>query len=221
MSKISLEPNASGAGTFTLAAPNSNTNRTLTLPDESGTIFSDGTGVPGSAVTGQLASSNMPAGSVIQVVTKTINTLLVLSDTTYADIPGFDITMTLNDANNKVLLFTHFGMLVGGEDANNNSTQLRYTRNGSAFSVGVSSGIRVQGSSVVSGHRAHINNAHGFQHDLNVVDDNPGSTNVTYKVQHRNEQGNLYLNRTQRFDDDDRPHFGTFSSTMIAMEIVT
>ena len=38
MSKISLEPNASGAGTFTLAAPNSNTNRTLTLPDESGTV---------------------------------------------------------------------------------------------------------------------------------------------------------------------------------------
>ena len=38
MSKISLEPNASGAGTFTLAAPNSNTNRTLTLPDASGTL---------------------------------------------------------------------------------------------------------------------------------------------------------------------------------------
>ena len=38
MSKISLEPNASGAGTFTLAAPNSNTNRTLTLPDASGTV---------------------------------------------------------------------------------------------------------------------------------------------------------------------------------------
>ena len=41
MSKISLEPNDSGAGTFTLAAPNSNTNRTLTLPDEAGTILSD------------------------------------------------------------------------------------------------------------------------------------------------------------------------------------
>ena len=38
MSKISLQPNASGAGTFTLAAPDSNTNRTLTLPDETGTV---------------------------------------------------------------------------------------------------------------------------------------------------------------------------------------
>ena len=39
MSKISLQPNASGTGTFTLAAPNSNTNRTLTLPDVSGTVL--------------------------------------------------------------------------------------------------------------------------------------------------------------------------------------
>jgi len=38
MSKIALKPNDSGTGTFTLEAPNSNTNRTLTLPDEDGTV---------------------------------------------------------------------------------------------------------------------------------------------------------------------------------------
>ena len=38
MSKIALTPNASGSGTFTIAAPNSNTDRTLTLPDSAGTI---------------------------------------------------------------------------------------------------------------------------------------------------------------------------------------
>ena len=41
MSKIALTPNASGTGTFTIAAPNSNTNRTLTLPDATGILFSD------------------------------------------------------------------------------------------------------------------------------------------------------------------------------------
>jgi hypothetical protein len=40
MSKIALEPNASGTGTFSIASPNSNSNRTLTLPDATGTIFS-------------------------------------------------------------------------------------------------------------------------------------------------------------------------------------
>ena len=39
MSKIALTPNASGSGTFTIAAPNSNTDRTLTLPDEAGTVL--------------------------------------------------------------------------------------------------------------------------------------------------------------------------------------
>ena len=41
MSKINLTPNASGTGVFTIASPNSNTNRTLNLPDESGTIVSE------------------------------------------------------------------------------------------------------------------------------------------------------------------------------------
>jgi len=41
MSKISLQPNDSGTGTFTLAAPDSNTNRTLTLPDADGTVATE------------------------------------------------------------------------------------------------------------------------------------------------------------------------------------
>ena len=39
MSKITLTPNASGAGTFTIASPNGGTNRTLTLPDSDGTLL--------------------------------------------------------------------------------------------------------------------------------------------------------------------------------------
>jgi hypothetical protein len=38
MSKITLAPNASGSGTLTIAAPNTNTDRTLTLPDATGTV---------------------------------------------------------------------------------------------------------------------------------------------------------------------------------------
>jgi len=40
MSKIALTPNVSGTGTLTIAAPNTSTDRTLTLPDETGTIIS-------------------------------------------------------------------------------------------------------------------------------------------------------------------------------------
>ena len=42
MSSIKLESNASGTGIFTIASPNSNTNRTLTLPDSTGTVVVTG-----------------------------------------------------------------------------------------------------------------------------------------------------------------------------------
>jgi hypothetical protein len=39
MSRITLAPNASGTGTLTVAAPNTNTDRTITLPDATGTAI--------------------------------------------------------------------------------------------------------------------------------------------------------------------------------------
>jgi hypothetical protein len=38
MSLVKIEGNASGTGVFTVASPNSNTDRTLTLPDNTGTV---------------------------------------------------------------------------------------------------------------------------------------------------------------------------------------
>ena len=52
MSKIALTPNASGTGTLTIAAPNTNTDRTLTLPDATGTVNISG------------LANEVPAGSV-------------------------------------------------------------------------------------------------------------------------------------------------------------
>jgi hypothetical protein len=51
MSKISLAPDASGTGIFTIASPNSNTNRTLTLPDDTGTIVTNSGNQAGSFTT--------------------------------------------------------------------------------------------------------------------------------------------------------------------------
>lgn len=47
MSKVALSGSALGTGTFTIASPNSNTDRTLSLPDATGTILTTATpGVP-------------------------------------------------------------------------------------------------------------------------------------------------------------------------------
>jgi hypothetical protein len=58
MSKVQLQGNVSGTGVFTIASPNSNTDRTLTLPDVSGTIQTTGAAI---------ARSQLPAGSILQV----------------------------------------------------------------------------------------------------------------------------------------------------------
>ena len=62
MSKIALSGNASGTGTFTIASPNSNTDRTLSLPDASGTV--QVSGQPISGTTGTF-SGNVTLGSSV------------------------------------------------------------------------------------------------------------------------------------------------------------
>ena len=47
MSKVALSGNASGTGTFTIASPNGNTDRTLNLPDASGTVQVSGNPISG------------------------------------------------------------------------------------------------------------------------------------------------------------------------------
>jgi hypothetical protein len=61
MSKIALASDPSGTGTFTIASPNSNTNRTLTLPDTSGEVFNQGN------IVGTVSqSSGVPTGAIIE-----------------------------------------------------------------------------------------------------------------------------------------------------------
>lgn len=62
MSKIALSGNASGTGTLTIAAPNTSTDRTLTLPDNTGTVISTGsTAVVTNAMLAAGVAGNGPA----------------------------------------------------------------------------------------------------------------------------------------------------------------
>jgi hypothetical protein len=59
MSNVKIEGNASGTGTFTIAAPNSNTDRTFNLPDEAGTVLTSASDVAASALTGDIAAARI------------------------------------------------------------------------------------------------------------------------------------------------------------------
>jgi hypothetical protein len=42
MSNIAITPNSSGTGTISITAPNTNTNRTIALPDVAGNVVTTG-----------------------------------------------------------------------------------------------------------------------------------------------------------------------------------
>jgi hypothetical protein len=101
MSKVAIIGNASGTGVFTVASPNSNVDRVLTLPDETGTVITTA-GVPTSA---------MPAGSVIQVVQ--------VYSTTQVSVSGTNVSIGLSkaitvQANSKVLVMSNYGWFNDG-----------------------------------------------------------------------------------------------------------
>ena len=52
MSKVVIAGDASGTGTFTISAPNGNTDRTLVLPDEAGTVLTSASSISSTQVSG-------------------------------------------------------------------------------------------------------------------------------------------------------------------------
>lgn len=69
MSSVAISGNASGAGVFTVAAPNSASSFTLTLPTNTGTFIT-------TASTGQvIPKAALPTGSVLQVATSATGAL--------------------------------------------------------------------------------------------------------------------------------------------------
>ena len=112
MSNIVLQPNASGTGSITIATPNTNTDRTLNIPDVAGNIVT--TGDTGS-ITGTMIGS-LPAGSIAQVVSTPINTTatsaaIPFDGSTPTNTEGAELaslSITPSSTSSKILLMTSF-----------------------------------------------------------------------------------------------------------------
>jgi predicted secreted protein len=96
MSNIAIQGAATGTGVFTLASPATNTDRTLVLPDEAGTVLTSA-GVPASA---------MPAGSVLQVVSTSYNTPVSITSTSWTS-TGVSASITPSSASSKILVIVN------------------------------------------------------------------------------------------------------------------
>jgi hypothetical protein len=73
MSKVKITGDASGTGVFTIAAPGTNNPRTITLPDSTGTLLDENSGLPAANLTGTVSVSKGGTGAT----THTANNVLV------------------------------------------------------------------------------------------------------------------------------------------------
>jgi len=98
MSKIALQGDASGTGTFTIASPNSNTDRTLTLPDEAGTVLTSASDIPAGNLTGDVIQN---AGSAFRGYP---SSSLGVSNNTWTKVPinteDFDLSSDFDSSTN-------------------------------------------------------------------------------------------------------------------------
>ena len=100
MSNIVLQPNASGTGSITITTPNTNTDRTLNIPDVAGNFVT--TGDTGTVTAGMVAGINtsaLPSGTVVQVKQASVSGNLGSGT---QDLVSVSITPT--DNTNKILV---------------------------------------------------------------------------------------------------------------------
>ena len=144
----------SGTGVITIVPPNTNTNRTLTLPDATGTVaLQGGTGV----------------GKVLQVVQTNWQTYQGIGSSTYADLANSSISITPSSSSSKVLVLIS---LNGCGKSGSTSLNVKLQRNGSDLTL-------VAGGSGYTGTTTQNN----IGIALNYLD-SPASTSAqTYKLQ--------------------------------------
>jgi len=116
MSRIALSPPASGTATFTLAAPATNTDRTLSLPDAAGTIQVSGNPISGTTgtFTGLVDISAAGAGQIVfpatQNASSNANTLDDYEEGTWT--PAFLATGYTFTYTNQEGIYTKIGRMV-------------------------------------------------------------------------------------------------------------
>ena len=164
MSKIALSGNASGTGVFTFASPNSNTDRTLDIPDASGTI-----------------DRLNRAGNVLQVVQVVYATVTSSSSSTYAD-TGLSASITPTSSSSKILVLVNQGGC--GKQTNDTRIRLKLLRGATDIQT-IDPGIGAFTSSTATNFIGSISIAY--------LDSPATTSSTTYKTQFASHSNNAVV----------------------------
>lgn len=162
-----MQGGATGTGTVTLLAPVTNTNRTLTLPDVTGTVaLQGGTGV----------------GKVLQVVQATIAASTSTASTSFVT-TGLTVSITPTSATSKILILSN----ITSAYVNGNGAQFTVYRN--------ASNIAPSGSGIQQNLMQLYSAALTQGNVSNSILDAPATTSsTTYTVYFAASGGTVYFN---------------------------
>ena len=156
------------------------------------------------------SSADMPAGSVIQVVSTTKTDTFSMASATFGDVTGLSVSITPTFATSKILVISNLNW--GGSA--NDIFICRLLRDSTVISAGDAAGSRSPG---YSGMRTA--SADNMVTSSVTFLDFPATTSATtYKIQVRVGSGNtVYVNRTA--NDTDIAPFQRAVSSITVMEI--
>jgi len=195
MSIVKIQGNASGTGEFTLASPNGNTNRTITLPDATGTL-----------------DRTNRAGNVLQVVSATKTDVFTTTSTSWVDVTGLSVSITPTSATSKILIMANIQM---DNASSNQRFFFRFARNSTAICVGDAVGNRAQATNT-----SQSSTGGGVCTPFNgsFLDSPATTSSTTYKIQTAAiDAGTIVVNRSM--GDTDASSYARSASTITVMEI--
>jgi hypothetical protein len=201
MSSVIIAGNTSG--TITLDAPDVAGTTTLTLPTTSGTIVTSAS---------SLTASQMPTGSVLQVVSTTKTDTFTTTSTAFTTITGLTASITPSSSTSKILIIVSVN---GSQEVNTNDAYIGLFRDSTQIALGDAAGSRIRSSFLLSTSNASWQ-ATG---SVNFLDSPSTTSAISYSVRARTpSSGTLYINRGQS-DTDGAYGAGRTLSTITVMEI--
>ena len=196
MSNIAIQGAATGTGVFTLASPATNTDRTLTLPDEAGTI-----------------DTLQRAGNVLQVVQVVKTDAFTTSSTSPTDVTGLSATITPSSSSSKILVMAY----VTASSSSSSFSSLLLVRDSTQVFLGdpASSRPRVTAMMFTEGNQGVFGS-----HAPQFLDTPNTNSPVTYKIQVSVGSGGGFIavNRSPR-DTDSTTYDMRTPSSITLMEI--
>ena len=168
-----------------------------------------------SLASGVPASSNMPTGSVLQVVQNWYTTTFSTTSTTLTDITGLSVSITPKFSTSKILILLQ--TTVANSSSGGYANGFVIIRNG-ATSVG--NGTAGTQSNYITA-QGCPNGATPQTVSANYLDSPASTSTQTYQVQTKCQTGSgtFYVNRTDQLNAGTQTYQGGYSTTLTVMEI--